>query len=85
MIQFQSYIINSQNLHPLIIKDKGAKSVHRRQLYVNSEYLFVRGCYIHVGYIIVHRSLFKDVCKIFSKVFFFAGNEHQAKNDDSFT
>lgn len=39
MIQFQSYIINSQNLHPLhvIIKDKGAKSVHRRQLYINSE------------------------------------------------
>lgn len=37
MIQFQSYIINSQNLHPLIIKDKGAKSVHRRQLHINSE------------------------------------------------
>lgn len=81
MIQFQSYIINSQNLHPLIIKDKGAKSVHRRQLYINSEYLFVRGCYI--GYIIVHRSLFKDVCKFFQR--FFAGNEHQAKNDDSLT
>lgn len=38
MIQFRSYIINSQNLHPLIIKDKGAKSVHRRQLHINSEY-----------------------------------------------
>lgn len=36
MIQFQSYIINSQNLHPLIIKDKGAKSVHRRQLHIIS-------------------------------------------------
>lgn len=81
MIQFQSYIINSPNLHPLIIKDKGAKSVHRRQLHINSENLFVRGCYI--GYIIVHRSLFKDVCKFFQR--FFAGNEHQAKKADSFT